>query len=213
VLVVDDSSPDGTGEAVKEMARKNSRIRLLERPEKNGLGRAYLEGFTLALDNGADLIVQMDADFSHDPRYLIPMIECAQGHELVIGSRYIKGVSVINWPLRRLFLSYGANVYARLVTGLKVMDCTSGFKVWQKEILRDIDFSSVQSNGYSFQIEMTFRALKNGSSFIEYPIIFVEREQGQSKMTGNIINEAVFMVWKLRFNALLERIKDHFSRS
>lgn len=209
VLVVDDSSPDGTGNAVLKMAKKNSRIELLSRPEKQGLGRAYLAGFKHALEIGSDFIIQMDADFSHDPKYLIPMIECAQSNNLVIGSRYIKGVSVINWPLRRLFLSYGANVYARLITGLKVMDSTSGFKIWQRRTLENIDFSTVESNGYSFQIEMTFRAIQKGYSFTEYPIIFVEREHGESKMSGNIIKEAVFMVWKLRFDSILKRLKKH----
>ncbi|PKK90509.1 MAG: dolichyl-phosphate beta-D-mannosyltransferase [Candidatus Wallbacteria bacterium HGW-Wallbacteria-1] len=202
VLVVDDSSPDGTGETVRQISLVNPRVHILSRPGKQGLGRAYVAGFRYALDMGADVIFQMDADFSHDPKYIVPMLHFLKDFDVVTGSRYVNGVSVVNWPLRRLFLSYGANVYARLVTGLRVMDSTSGFKAWKRSTLEGIDFDSVESNGYSFQIEMTHRAVNRGFAVGEYPIIFVDRTSGQSKMSRAIVHEAILMVWKLRLGSL-----------
>lgn len=206
ILVVDDSSPDGTGEAVAEIAAKESRVRLLSRPGKEGLGRAYVAGFRRALSDGAEVVIQMDADFSHHPGYLMSMLQLASGADFVIGSRYCNGISVVNWPLRRLALSYGANLYASLVTGIGVTDLTSGFKVWNRRVLNAIDLESVESNGYSFQIEMTHRAVAKGFMPLEFPIIFVDRLLGSSKMSGSIVREAIFMVWKLRLKSIQGRL-------
>lgn len=205
ILVVDDSSPDGTGEAVTEIARSEPRVRLLSRPGKEGLGRAYVAGFRKALTEGADLVIQMDADFSHHPEYLMSMLHLADSADFVIGSRYCNGISVVNWPLRRLALSYGANLYASAVTGIEVRDLTSGFKVWNRRVLEAIDFQDVESNGYSFQIEMTHRAVSKGFRPVEFPIIFVDRQMGSSKMSGSIVREAVLMVWKLRLRSEIDK--------
>ncbi len=206
VLIVDDNSPDGTGRLADEMAAADTRIHVLHRAEKAGLGKAYLAGFRWALDQGYDLIFEMDADFSHDPKFLVDFLRAIEHADLVIGSRYRTGVNVINWPMSRLLLSLGANQYAMLVTGLPVMDSTGGFKCFRREVLEAIDLERVRSNGYAFQIEMTFRAWKKGFRLLEIPIVFTDRVEGQSKMNKRIIREAVWMVWWLRVKALTGRL-------
>lgn len=207
VLVVDDGSPDGTGQMVDNMAQADPRIHVLHRAGKMGLGTAYLTGFRWALDRSYTLIIEMDADFSHDPQMLVEFLKASKGADLVIGSRYMnKCVNVVNWPIGRLFLSYGANIYARLITGLPVFDATGGFKCFRREVLEKIDFAKVRSNGYAFQIEMNFRAWKKGAVIKEIPIVFVDRTSGQSKMSKKIMREAVWMVWRLRLLASLGRI-------
>jgi len=203
-LIVDDNSPDGTGTWVQE--QKNPRLHLLSRQQKNGLGRAYIAGFQWALEHHYDIIVQMDADFSHNPDDVPKLIAAVQGGaDLAIGSRYIHGVRVINWPLRRLILSVGASYYVHAVTGLPIHDPTGGFKCWRRQTLEAINMPTVQSNGYGFQIEMTHRAWRKGFSITEVPIIFTDRFQGTSKMSWNIVFEAFFMVWKLLFQSKLKR--------
>lgn len=198
VLIVDDSSPDGTGAIVASYQQNHPRVHLLTRPQKSGLGRAYVAGFQYALSHGADAIVQMDADFSHDPQDIPRLLERLQENDLVIGSRYSHGISVINWPLKRLIISIGGNVYTRLVTGLPIKDATGGFKAWRASALRDIDLASVKADGYGFQIAMNYRAWKQGKRLQEIPIIFTERRDGHSKMSRAIIREALLLVWKLR---------------
>lgn len=206
VLIVDDNSPDGTALLVKEMMHKESRIHLIERKAKMGLGTAYVAGFRYALDRQFDYIFEMDADFSHDPAELRTLLEKAQEYDLVIGSRYISGVNVVNWPMRRLILSYCANLYTRIITGMPVRDATSGFKCFRKEVLESINLDSIHSNGYAFQIEMDFLAWKKGFRVHEIPIVFVDRRVGSSKMSKNIIYEAVWLVWKLKFRSLFSKI-------
>ncbi len=205
VLVVDDNSPDGTGQLADELSRKNGRVNVLHRPAKMGLGSAYREGFRRAMELGADLLIEMDADFSHDPSVLPVFLEQIKTHDLVIGSRYLNGISVVNWPLRRLMLSYGANWYTRLITGLTIMDCTSGFKCFRRSLIEQIDLDRVRSDGYSFQIEMNFRSAEQGARIGEVPIIFIDRRVGQSKMSKRIVREAVLMVWKLKLGSLFGR--------
>lgn len=207
VLIVDDNSPDGTGRMADEMAQRNPRISVLHREGKLGLGSAYIAGFKYALERDYEHIFEMDADFSHDPTNLPRFLEKIDEYDLVLGSRYIKGVNVVNWPMTRLLLSYYANVYARLVTGLPVRDTTGGFKCFRRRVLEQIDLDAVQSDGYSFQIEMTFKAWKKGFTICEIPIIFVDRRAGQSKMSKKIVREAIVMVWKLRMQSLLGRMK------
>lgn len=206
VLVVDDNSPDGTGELVESLARKNSRIHILRRPGKMGLGSAYCDGFRAALDYGADYIVEMDADFSHDPATIPRFLEMMSDYDLVIGSRYLNGISVVNWPLRRLMLSYFANVYTKIITGLRIADCTSGFKCFRRQVIESIDLSRIRSDGYSFQIEMNFRCVEMGFRVGEIPIIFIDRHSGSSKMSKRIVREAVLMVWKLKLGSLLKKL-------
>ncbi|MGE3259780.1 MAG: polyprenol monophosphomannose synthase [Geobacter sp.] len=206
ILIVDDNSPDGTGQLADELAREDSRIQVLHRPGKLGLGSAYREGFRRALDLGANYLIEMDADFSHDPAVLPLFLEKIAECDLVIGSRYINGISVVNWPLRRLMLSYGANVYTRLITGLTIMDCTSGFKCFRRSLLERIDLDRITSDGYSFQIEMHFRCAELGARICELPIIFIDRRAGQSKMSKRIVREAVLMVWKLKLDSLIRRL-------
>ena len=206
VLIVDDNSPDGTGEIADEMAGENSRIKVLHREKKAGLGTAYKTGFKYALENGYDHIFEMDADFSHDPKYIPRFLETVKEADLVLGSRYISGVNVINWPMSRLILSYYANVYTRWVTGLPVRDATGGFKCFRREVLEKIDLDKVQSEGYSFQIEMSFRAWKKGFKIKEIPIVFEDRRVGQSKMSKKIVREAIWRVWKLRMLSLFNRL-------
>jgi dolichol-phosphate mannosyltransferase len=202
VLVVDDNSPDGTGQVADEMAATNRRIHVLHRPAKAGLGKAYLAGFRWALECGYDFIFEMDADFSHDPQFLPEFLQAIETADLVIGSRYRAGVNVINWPISRLLLSLGANEYARRVTGLPLTDSTGGFKCFRRRVLEAIDFEKVKSNGYSFQIEMTFRAWKQGFRLVEIPIVFTDRVEGQSKMDKRIVREAIWMVWWLRLKSM-----------
>ncbi len=206
VLVVDDNSPDGTGKIVEEIIATNRRVNLIQRVKKSGLGTAYLAGFQYALENGYDYIFEMDSDFSHDPAYIPYFLSAIREADLVLGSRYIKGVNVVNWPITRLLLSYYANVYARWVTGLPVKDSTGGFKCFKKEVLEKIGLDRIHSNGYAFQIEMSFRAWKKGFKIKEIPIIFVDRREGESKMSKKIVREAIWMVWKLRFLSLLGRL-------
>jgi dolichol-phosphate mannosyltransferase len=206
VLIVDDNSPDGTGRIADQMASQDDRIFVIHRENKSGLGTAYIAGFKFALGKGFDLIFEMDCDFSHDPKYIVDFLEAVKDADLVLGSRYIRGVNVINWPMSRLLLSYYANVYSRLVTGLRVKDATGGFKCFRREVLEAIDLDRVKSNGYSFQIEMSFRAWKKGFRIREIPIVFEDRKVGQSKMSKKIVREAVWMVWKLRLRSLLGRL-------
>ena len=198
LLIIDDNSPDGTSDKVIDLQSKYKNLYLEIRGKKLGLGTAYIYGFKWALDHNYDRIVQMDADLSHNPKDLPMLVEQLNENDLVIGSRYIKGISVVNWPLRRLMLSYGANTYSRIITGMPIMDGTGGFKAWKSEVLSDIDLDSVRSQGYSFQIEMNFRAWIKGYKIKEMPIIFSDRTIGQSKMSKKIVYEAIFMVWRLR---------------
>ncbi|HEX9053736.1 MAG TPA: polyprenol monophosphomannose synthase [Gemmatimonadales bacterium] len=202
VLVVDDSSPDGTGELADQLAAENPRVHVLHRSQKEGLGKAYIAGFRWALDHGYDLIFEMDADFSHDPRFLPAFLDAVQDADLVIGSRYKTGVNVINWPISRLLLSLGANQYARLVTGLPLADSTGGFKCFRRRVLEAIPLERVRSNGYAFQIEMSYLAWRKGFRLKEIPIVFTDRVEGQSKMNRKIVREAVWMVWWLRLRSL-----------
>ena len=206
ILFVDDNSPDGTGKIIDDLVSGNSRIHVLHRAGKLGLGSAYREGFKAALAMGADYLLEMDADFSHDPAALPLFLSAIKESDLVIGSRYLNGVSVVNWPIRRLILSYFASVYTRWVTGLQLRDCTSGFKCFRRSALESIDLATVKSDGYSFQIEMNYRCMENGLKITEIPIVFIDRHAGSSKMSRRIVREAVFMVWKLRLQSLVSRI-------
>jgi dolichol-phosphate mannosyltransferase len=199
ILIVDDNSPDGTANAVKEIMQSDERIHIIERAGKMGLGTAYCEGFAWSLKNGYDVIMEMDADFSHNPSVLPKFIKEIENYDLIIGSRYIQGVNVVNWPLRRLILSYGANLYSRIITGMKIMDATGGFKCFRASALAQIDLSKIHSNGYGFQIEMNYRLWKKGARIKEIPIILIDRTSGISKMNKKIIYEAIFLVWKLKF--------------
>jgi len=198
ILVVDDNSPDGTGKLVKNKMEESNRIHIIERQGKMGLGTAYLAGFKYALDHGYDYIMEMDADFSHNPEEIPNFLKYIEEYDVVLGSRYIKGVNVVNWPLKRLLLSYFANLYTRIITGMDVKDATGGFKCFRATALSKINFDEVKSNGYSFQIEMTYRLWKKGAKLKEIPIIFVDRLEGESKMSKKIVYEAIFMVWKLK---------------
>lgn len=198
VLIVDDSSPDGTADIVRSLQEQHPRLHLMVRENKNGLGPAYIAGFALCLSKGADAIVQMDADFSHDVADVPRLIHALQDADLVIGSRYSHGISVINWPLRRLLISVFGNVYASIVTGMPYKDVTGGFKAWRAETLRAIDLTTVHADGYGFQIVMNHRVWKRGMRIKEIPIIFTERREGQSKMSRAIVREALLLVWKLR---------------
>lgn len=207
VLVVDDNSPDGTADAVRTLMNGNGdRVHLLEREKKMGLGTAYVAGFKYAIAQGYDYVFEMDADFSHDPGTLPRFLEAIEEYDLVLGSRYIQGVNVVNWPMKRLLLSYFANQYTRIVTGLPVRDATGGFKCFRVEVLKSIDLDQVRSNGYSFQIEMSFKAWKKGYRIHEIPIIFMDRRVGISKMSKKIVREAVTMVWRLRFQSMFGKI-------
>jgi dolichol-phosphate mannosyltransferase len=207
ILVVDDASPDGTGDIVEGIAAANPRIHLMRRSAKLGLGTAYLAGFRWALERDYALVFEMDADFSHDPNHLPEFLSAAENADLVLGSRYRDGkVTIVNWPIRRLMLSYGANMYARAVTGVPLWDATGGFKCFRREVLETIDLEAVRSNGYAFQIEMNFRVWKKGFRIAEIPIVFVDRTEGESKMSRAIIREAVWMVWRLRFASITGKI-------
>jgi dolichol-phosphate mannosyltransferase len=200
VLVVDDGSPDGTGGIVDAIAAENPRVHAVHRSGKLGLGTAYVAGFKWALERDYEYIFEMDADFSHSPDRLPAFLAAIQDADLVLGSRYQNGhINVVNWPISRLFLSYSANIYARHVTGLQIFDATGGFKCFRRRVLEAIDLSDVRSNGYAFQIEMTYRAWKKGFRIVEIPIVFVDRTEGSSKMSKRIVREAVWMVWRLRW--------------
>lgn len=202
IIIVDDNSPDGTGDYVQSVCDSNRRVKLLRRSGKMGLGTAYVEGFKYMLANGYDAAIQMDADYSHDPKEIRNLLSALKYYDLIIGSRYIHGVRVINWPIRRLLLSYFANLYTRIVTGMPVKDGTGGFKCFKRNVLESIDLDAIHSNGYSFQIEMNFIAWKKGFHIIEIPITFVDRVEGTSKMSKKIVREAIFMVWKLRLKSM-----------
>lgn len=206
ILFVDDNSPDGTGILADELAAADDRIMVIHRSGKLGLGSAYRTGFRAALKMGADYIIEMDADFSHDPGVLPVFLETVSGCDLVIGSRYLNGVSVVNWPIRRLILSYFASVYTRFVTGLRIMDCTSGFKCFRRTTLEAIDLDNVRSDGYSFQIEMNYLCMEKGLKIIEVPIIFIDRHAGSSKMSRKIVREAILMVWKLKLGSVFSHM-------
>jgi dolichol-phosphate mannosyltransferase len=207
ILIIDDASPDGTGELADAIAQSDSRVHVLHRPAKLGLGTAYLAGFRWGLERGYDWLFEMDADFSHDPAHLPQFMEALEHADVVIGSRYLEGrVTVVNWPIARLLLSYFANVYARWVTGLPVADCTAGFKAFHRRVLEAIDLERVESGGYAFQIEMNLRAWKKGFSLVEIPIVFVDRTTGESKMSKKIIREAVWKVWKLRLLSMFGKL-------
>jgi dolichol-phosphate mannosyltransferase len=207
VLIVDDGSPDGTGAVADEMSAADSRIHVLHRASKLGLGTAYIAGFKWALERDYAFVFEMDADFSHPPERIPDFLNAIQTADLVLGSRYLNGeVNVVNWPMSRLFLSYSANIYARGVTGLPVFDATGGFKCFRREVLESINLDEVRSNGYAFQIEMTFRAWKKGFRIIEIPIVFVDRTKGASKMSKRIVREAVWMVWRLRWWGLRRKV-------
>ncbi len=207
ILIVDDNSPDGTADIVKKMMKKDKRIDIIERAKKMGLGTAYVKGFKYALEHDFDFIFEMDADFSHDPSNIPRFLDkIKEGYDIVIGSRYIEGVSVINWPMSRLLLSYFANIYARVVTGVPVNDLTGGFKCYRASKLKELDLNSIKSDGYSFQIEITSKLYYRKAKIIEIPIIFTDRVKGKSKMNRGIVWEAFWSVWILRFQHILRKI-------
>jgi len=206
LLIIDDNSPDRTAKKIKKMQLSYQNLHLKERPEKAGLGTAYVYGFNWALSQGYDIIVQMDADLSHDPQDIPKLITKLENNDLIIGSRYVNGVSVVNWPIQRLLLSYGANIYSKIITGMPIQDSTGGFKVWRCSLLDKIELSKVKSQGYSFQIEMNFRAWRLTEKIAEESIIFVDRTIGESKMSKSIMYEAIWMVWRLRIWKILSWI-------
>ncbi len=206
VLIVDDNSPDGTAKFVESVSSENPRVHIIKRERKMGLGTAYIAGFKYALENNYDFIFEMDADFSHDPNEIKNFLVAIKDYDLVLGSRYVHGVRVLNWPMRRLLLSFFASVYTRLITGMPIRDATGGFKCFRRKVLESINLDKVKSNGYSFQIEMTFKAYAKGFKIKEIPIVFVDRVKGKSKMSKKIVFEAVTMVWKLRFQNIFGRL-------
>jgi dolichol-phosphate mannosyltransferase len=209
LLVVDDSSPDGTGRIADELAAQHSSIHVLHRAEKNGLGRAYIAGFKWALERGYEFVFEMDGDFSHNPDDIPVLLEAAKNADLALGSRYVHGIRVINWPLSRLMLSKGAAAYVHLITGMPFTDPTGGFKCFRRRALQALDLDAVRSNGYSFQIELTHKLWRQGMKVVEVPIIFTDRFQGASKMSGNIVREALWMVWRLWLQNGLRRKPRH----
>jgi len=203
ILIVDDNSPDGTSDIVREFQKTNQNIYLMTRPKKSGLGTAYVEGFKFALSKGYEYILQMDADFSHEPKEIKNFLKKIKECDLVIGSRYKDGVRVLNWPLSRLFLSVFANLYTMIITGMPVRDATGGYKCFRREVLEAINLDKIRSNGYAFQIEINFKAYKKGFKICEMPIVFTDRVKGKSKMSKKIVFEAAYMVWKLRIQSLI----------
>lgn len=207
ILIVDDASPDGTGRIVDGITARNKRVHVIHRNGKLGLGTAYVDGFQWALARDYAFMFEMDADFSHNPNRLPEFLAAIENADVVIGSRYLNGqVNVVNWPMSRLFLSYSANIYARAITGIPVADATGGFKCYRRKVLESLDLAEVRSNGYAFQIELTFRAWRKRFRIVEIPIIFIDRTEGESKMSKRIVWEAVWMVWRLRLWALLGKI-------
>jgi dolichol-phosphate mannosyltransferase len=206
VLIVDDNSPDGTAGIVKKMMESSSRIHILERERKMGLGTAYVAGFKYAINHQFDFVFEMDADFSHNPKEIPIMLGKMGECDVLIGSRYIKGVNVVNWPMKRLILSYSANIYTRVITGMPVHDATAGFKCYKRKVLETIDIDNLKSNGYAFQIETNFLAWKKGFKLMEMPIVFVDRRVGVSKMNKKIVYEAAFMVWRLKARSIFNRL-------
>jgi dolichol-phosphate mannosyltransferase len=208
IMVIDDNSPDGTGDIVRGLQEKYKNLKLIEREEKLGLGTAYIKGFKWALEQGYDIIYEMDADFSHNPKDLERLYrECMDGVDLAIGSRHISGVNVVNWPLGRALMSYMASIYVRLITGMKIKDTTAGFKAYKREVLETIDLDNIRSRGYAFQIEMKFTTWKFGFRVKEIPIIFTERQEGASKMSGGIFNEALWGVIKMKLRSFSRNYK------
>lgn len=208
ILIVDDNSPDGTGEIVDNLCKTATNLHLIRREGKLGLGTAYISGFKWAIENGYDIICEMDADFSHDPNDLVRLHQsCLDGADLAIGSRYISGVNVVNWPLGRVLMSYAASIYVRIVTGLKVKDTTAGFKAYRRVVLETINLDEIRSKGYAFQIEMKFTAWKFGFVIEEIPIVFTDRRLGTSKMSGGIFNEALWGVLKMKFRSFFRKYK------
>ena len=205
ILIVDDNSTDGTGALVEEIRKTEPRLHVLHRPKKLGLGTAYVDGFRYALERNYDFVFEMDADFSHDPDSIPAFLEAVKDADLVLGSRYLNGVTVVNWPLSRLILSYGANLYTRLITGMPLKDATGGYKCFRRATLESINLDRVRSDGYGFQIEMNFKAWRQGLRIKEIPILFVDRRVGISKMNRKIIWEAMWLVWKMRFLDLIGR--------
>ncbi len=207
VLIVDDNSPDGTGRIADRLSQQEEKVHVLHRKAKEGLGRAYIAGFKWAIENKYDYIFEMDADFSHGPEYIKTFLKEIRDHDLVIGSRYISGVNVINWPMSRLLLSYFANMYSRVITGMPIRDATGGYKCFRREVLEAINLDSVHSSGYSFQIEMNMRVWKKGFRIKEIPIVFIDRVAGNSKMSKRIMREAIWMVWWLRIKSIFGQLK------
>jgi dolichol-phosphate mannosyltransferase len=205
MLVVDDNSPDGTGKLADELAARHSSIHVLHRTEKNGLGRAYVAGFQWALEHGYEFVFELDGDFSHNPDDIPMFLEAAQNADLVLGSRYLNGIRIINWPLSRLMLSKAAAKYVQIITGMPITDPTGGYKCFRRRALEASNLDDIHSNGYSFQIEMTHKLWRQGMRVVEVPIVFTERFHGHSKMSGNIISEALIMVWRLWFQNKLRR--------
>ncbi|MCX6325986.1 MAG: polyprenol monophosphomannose synthase [Bacteroidia bacterium] len=207
ILIIDDNSPDGTAGIVKTLQRSLPNLHLIERPGKLGLGTAYIAGFKWALENGYRYIYEMDADFSHDPRDLVRLFKACKddGADVAIGSRYISGVNVVNWPLSRVIMSYAASIYVRIVTGMKIMDTTAGFKCYKREVLENIHPDQIRSVGYGFQIEMKFIAWKLGYKIAEVPIVFTDRKLGVSKMTGGIFNEALWGVLRMKLRSIFTK--------
>jgi dolichol-phosphate mannosyltransferase len=207
ILIIDDNSPDGTSDIVKKLMNSFSNLFLIERPGKQGLGTAYLAGFRWALEKDYNYIYEMDADFSHDPRDLVKLHNAcsAEGADLAIGSRYISGVNVVNWPLSRVLMSYVASIYVRLVTGMRIMDTTAGFKCYKNEVLRNIRLDKIKSIGYGFQIEMKFKTWRLGYKIVEVPIIFTDRKLGASKMSGGIFNEALWGVLRMKVRSMFTK--------
>ncbi len=202
VLIVDDNSPDGTGKVADEMAKASHRVHTLHRAGKLGLGSAYIEGFRYAMSNGYDYVFEMDADFSHDPKEIPNFLDAITKYDVVVGSRYVGGVRILNWPIKRLMLSYGASMYTRMITGLKLIDCTSGFKCFRRDVLEALDLDKIHSDGYSFQIEMSFLCQQKGFSLKEIPIVFADRKEGTSKMNKGIVFEALAVVWILKIKSI-----------
>ncbi len=207
VLVVDDNSPDGTGQIADQLSMANPRVNVLHRNKKEGLGRAYIAGFKWGIEKKFDYLFEMDADFSHSPEFIKDFLMAIRDYDIILGSRYISGVNVINWPMSRLLLSYFANMYTRIVTGMPVKDATGGFKCFRRQVLESIDLDAIKSNGYTFQIEVSMRAWKKGFRIHEIPIVFTDRQQGASKMSKKIIREAIWMVWYLRLMSILGKLK------
>jgi len=203
ILIVDDNSPDGTGDYIEELGKTDNKIHLIERKGKLGLGTAYVAGYKYMLENNYDIAFQMDADYSHDPREIKNFLKMIDKYDLIIGSRYLNGVNVINWPMQRLLLSYFANKYTKFITGLPINDCTGGYKCFKREVLQAINLDAIKSNGYAFQIEMNFKAWKKGFKLGEIPIIFLDRVEGTSKMSKKIVREAIYRVWELRLRSIL----------
>jgi dolichol-phosphate mannosyltransferase len=206
ILVVDDNSPDGTSRYVKELAAAAPGLFVLDRPAKEGLGKAYVAGFAWALSRQYEFIFEMDADFSHDPKYLPDFLAAIRDSDLVIGSRYIRGVNVVNWPMSRLLLSYFGNLFARIVTGVPILDCTAGFKCFRRKVLETIRLDKIDSSGYSFQVEVNYLVWKRKFRIAEIPIVFTDRKRGTSKMSTKIVREALILIWKLRLASVFNRM-------